>query len=304
MKRRLRRLLRLRNSSGFTLVEVIVACALLGILVIGVMGFVTPVLMTVREKEKNARAFMLSDAISTYIYSATQNAYYVATFTGAATGDTTGVSPKIVGLTYNGTEFPKTGGGLSTLKSCYDKLDKDKYEIRCIGIRWSEDKLTGEKKLMLTNEKVDTEKLTLNPAKSKPVFEECFYTGLYPMIKFENYNSQYGDKPLDDDTKKIAPGLGLIVDIYTSLDCYNTDSDVRKDAMFTMSGTSYIGFNNIKSTITNDSGKYEIVPNQEVNTYANALAKDSTAVYNENGNKYYYPESFIYYIAHKAIQDA
>lgn len=309
MKRRLRRLLRLRNSSGFTLVEVIVACALLGILVLGVMGFATPILMTVRDKEKNSRAFMLADAVSTYIATATQNAYYVVTFSGVAAGDTSGIAPKVVSMTYNGTEFPETGGGLSTLKECYDKLEKDKYEIRCIGMRWTEDKISKEKKLMLTNEKVDPEKLTLNPSKSKPVFEDCFYTGLYPIITFENYNRQYGDKALDDETKKIAPGLGLIVDVYTSLDCYSTDSSVREDAMFSMSGTSYIGFNNIRSTVTNTADKtgrreYEIVPNQVANTYDAALAKDSSAVYTEEGKNYYYTESFIYYVVHKAVQDA
>lgn len=310
MRRKLKRLLRLRNSSGFTLVEVIVACALLGILVIGVMGFAVPILSSIREKEKNARAFMLSEAISTYIYSTTQYAYYVSTFTGAAAKDTVGADETITKLTYTGTEFPKKNGkGLSTLKACYDKLGSDKYEIRCIGIRWREDQISGEKKLMVTNEKVDQVKLTLDPAKSRLVFEECFYNDLYPMITFENYSNQYqikeGDTLVDrveDKDLNIAPGLGLIVDVYTSLDCYNTGSGVREKAVISMSGTSYIGFNNIRSTITNP-GSYEVVPNMAVNSYDDALAKeDASAVYSADGEDYYYPDSFIYYIVHKTIQ--
>ena len=306
MRRKLKRLLRLRNSSGFTLVEVIVACALLGILIVGVLGFITPVLASVREKEKNARAYMLSDAINTYIGQTIQYAYYVATFSGAATGDTSGGAPKIVDLKYSGTEFSKKSGkGLSTLKATLDKMTPDTYEVRCIGIRWREDQLSGEKKLMITNETVDQAKMTLDPSKSKLVFEECFYTGLYPIISFKNYSNQYqimqGGTLVDRVDAKdvnIAPGLGLVVDVYTTLDCYNTNSDTRGSAMLSMSGESYVGFNNIKSTLLN-KGDYEVVPNQEVNSYDDALTKDSGAVYTESGASYYSPESFIYYIVRK-----
>lgn len=325
MKKRLRRLRRFRSSSGFTLVEVIIACALLGILILGMMGFITPVLRSVREKQSDARAYMLSEAINTYIYSATQNAYYVATFSGAAIGDASGATPKIVGLAYSGTEFPKMNKsgnkGLASLKECFDALGTDNYEVRCIGIRWREDRANGVKKLMVTNETVDQVKMTLDPTKSRLVFEDCFYSGLYPMVLFENYSNQYYMKdekgqyylkyPKEEEEKftpqvqpddvNVAPALGLTVNVYSTPDCYNTDSTVRENAMLAMSGDSAIAFNNIKSTITNSDGRFEIVPNLEVNSYDAAYAKDSAAAFSEEGQTYYYPESFIYYIAHKSI---
>lgn len=306
MKRKLKRLLRLRNKSGFTLVEVIIACALLGILVIGVMGFVTPVLNSVREKEKNARAYLLSEAINTYIAQTTQYAYYVVSITGAASGDTTGATPAAVSASYSGTEFSKKSGkGLSTLKTTLNNMTDDAYEVRCIGIRWREDRINGTKKLMLTNETVDQTKLTLDPNKSRLVFEECFYNGLYPTIRFENYDNQYqikeGDTMVDRVEAKdvdIAPGLGIIVDVYTTLDCYSTDSATRNKALFNTEGSCYVGFNNIKSTLMN-KGDYEVIPNQELNTYDAARAKDTSAVATVEGKTYYSPESFIYYIVRK-----
>lgn len=311
MRKRLRRLLKLRNSSGFTLVEVVVACALLGILILGIMGFVTPVLASVRDKQKNARAFMLSEAINNYILSTTQNAYYIVTFTGASSADTAGVNPPVTTLTYTGSEFPKMSSGnkgLSSLQSTLGKLGADKYEIRCIGIRWREDQITGEKKLMVTNEKVDQAKGTLDPSKTRLVFDECFYDDLYPIINLENYDNQYqkknGDVFVDqvpESDVNIAPGLGLKVNVYTNPDCYSVDATTRTKAMVNTVGESYIGFINIKSNVTNSAGLCEIVPNIEVNSYDAARAKDVSKQYTAEGKTYYFPESFIYYIAHKSI---
>lgn len=310
MKKRIKRLLRLRNSSGFTLVEVIVACALLGILILGIMGFVTPILSSVREKEKNARALMLSEVLNTYIFSELQYAYYVATITGAATQETTivaGNPPAVYPLTYSGSEFPKAKDknlGLSTLHERFKKLGSDDYEIRCIGIRWLGEAVTHEKKLMVTHEKVkwDENKIWLDTSKQKLLFEDCFYDGLYPIVRFENYSNQYHlDADKRDDTENIASGLGLFVDVYTKPDCYNTKAEVREKALLTWSGESYIGFTNIKNTLDDKTQSNEIVPNIQVNTYAAALGKDSSAAYTSDGEKYYYPESFIFYIAYKSV---
>lgn len=300
---RLKRLLKLRNKAGFTLVEVIIACALLGVLVIGIMAFITPVLKMVRSKESNARALMLSEAIDNYIATTTQYAYYVQTISNAAKSDTTGVTPSVMSLKYTGTEFPKKANkGLSTLKTCYDNMtNKDKYEVRCIGMRWLEDPLSGEKKLMLTNEFVDQNSMALDASKSVPVFETCFYDGLYPIVKFENYNNQYqinGADQVEADKVDIAPGLKITVDVYTDMDCYRVTENVRKSATLSYVGTTYTEFNVIKNYLLN-KGDFEVIPNIEANTYDGASAKDLAVQYKEDGNSYYYPESFIYYIARK-----
>lgn len=312
MRKRLKRLLRLRNSTGFTLAEVVIACALLGILILGIMGFVTPILSSVREKQKNARAYMLSEAVDTYIEQTIQYAYFVATFSGVAYSDTTGASPRIVSAKYEKSspgaalEFPKREGkSLESLKACFSKMEADTFEVRCIGVRWHRYGNEGGWKLMLTNEQVDQTTLALDPNKSKLVFEECFYDDLFPIIKFENYNNQYSKKISGVATEQVkpedldvAPGLRIVTDVYTNPECYSTSAGTRENALFTMNGESYVGLNNIKSNLKN-KGDYEIVPNIEVNTYAAALAADSSRKCSIDGAECYYPESFIYYIVRK-----
>ena len=315
MKKRLKRLLRLRNSSGFTLIEVVVSCALLGILILGVMGFITPVLSSVSDKKMNARALMLSEAINNYIYSTVQNAYYVTTYSGAASSDMSGMSAQVGTLVYTGSDFPKMSAtnnkGYVSMKNALSTLGADRHEIRCLGVRWREDPSSGEKKLMLTREQID-DKGSIIPSKTELVFDECFYDDLYPIITFENYTNQYQVK--DKDTDKyvdkieadkvnIAPALGLTVDVYTTLDCYNVDKTARDNAMVNTHGTSYVGFINIKSTVTNTNGTCEIVPNIEINSYDGARGKEAGKQYTAEGKTYYYPETFIYYIVHKSVQN-
>ncbi len=302
MRRKLRRLLRLRNNAGFTLVEVVIACALLGILIVGMLGFITPVLNSVREKEQNARAVLLSKAVDEYIANTIQYAYFVTTFSGAASGDTAGSSPAVAALKYTGTEFiKKQNKGLSTLKTCFDNMTKDTYEIRCIGVRWREDSANGSRKLMLTNETVDQSTLALDPSKSRLVFEECFYDGLYPVISFDNYSNQYqinGTDRVEADKVDIAPGLMITAEVYTDPDCYNVKDTTREAAMISYTGISYVAFNNIKSYLIN-KGDYEVIPNIEVHNYGDAKSADGAIVYSEGGENYYHPESFIYYIVRK-----
>lgn len=302
MRKKLKRLLRLRNSAGFTLVEMVIACALLGILIVGILGFITPILSSVREQEKNARATMLSKAIDDYIAAATQYAYYVTTFSGAATSDTVGSPPPIAALTYSGSEFAKKNGkGLNTLMTSFGKMKADTFEIRCIGLRWRLDPVSGTRKIMLTNESVDQTTLGLNSGKSKLVFEECFYDGLYPVVTFGNYTNEYevgGVPQVTGSDVDIAPGLMISTSVYTTPSCYNTDSTVRENAMLSTEGIAYTGFNNIKNPLIN-RGDYEVIPNLEVNSYDDALTKDSALSFTEDGEEYYYPESFIYYIVRK-----
>ncbi len=324
MFKRMKRLLRLRNKGGFTLVEVIIACALLGILVLGVMGFITPVLSSVRSKEQNARAVMLSEAIDSYIAESIQYAFYVQTITEAASTDTIpvgGAAPAVLSMKYNGTEFEKQKDkGLADLLNCLNNdLAGEVFEIRCIGIRWLEEPGgNGEKKLMITNEKVDQTNCALDPDESEPVFESVFYDGLYPVIRFENYSNQYQLKDEDgnpqdqvpEEKVDIAPGLKIVTDVYLTPDCYNIDDNVRNDTMLTFSGTIRADFSNIRSNLVN-RGVYKIQPTISAHTalnsdgdmvpsYSAARAADTAASeYHDGGNVYYYPNSFIYYIARK-----
>lgn len=323
MFKRMKRLLRLRSKSGFTLVEMVISCALLGILVVGMMGFMTPILSSVRIKEQNARAVMLSEAIDSYIANTTQYAFYVQTIDTAAGVDTkatTTSQPNVLSLKYEGDEFEKQKDkGLSNLLSTFkNELAGDVYEIRCIGIRWIEvPGGDGMKKLMLTNEKVDQTNCALDPNGYKPVFEAAFYDGLYPVVRFENYSNQYQLKDEDgnpqdqvkDEDVDIAAGIKVITDVYLTPDCYSTDKNVRDNAILSFSGSIYADFSNIRSNLVN-KGVYKIHPTLSAHTtisggkkvpnYTGAYAADPAgSSYVEDGKNYYYPNSFIYYIARK-----
>lgn len=324
MFKRMKRLLRLRNKSGFTLVEVVIACALLGILVVGIMGFMTPVLSSVRTKEQNARAVMLSEAIDTYIANSIQYAFYVQTFSEVASGDTTasgGGTPNVLSLQYQGSEFEKQKDkGLSDLLNCLNNdLAGEVFEIRCIGVRWLEEPGGGGvKKLMITNEKVDQSNCSLDPNESRIVFESVFYDGLYPIITFENYSNQYQLKDdsgvpqdqVDADKVDIAPGLRIVTEVYITPECYSTDATVRNKANLSFTGVTHADFPNIRSNLVNNNGIYKMQPNISAHTatvdgaltpsYAGAFSADSGKEYtDENGKAYYYPNSFIYFIARK-----
>lgn len=321
---KMKRLLRLRNKGGFTLVEVVISCALLGILMAGVLGFVTPVLSSVRQKEQNARAVLLAEAIDSYIASKIQYAFYVQTFSECASVDTDAATtePNVLKLKYEGTEFQKQQGkGLTDMLNCLkNDLAGEVFELKCIGVRWTEVPGSGgQKKLMVTNEKVDQVTGRLYPDEAELVFSPIFYDGLYPIIRFENYSNQYQVKDssgnlvdaLTPDKVDIAPGLKIITDVYLDDSVYNTDSNVRNSAMMTWEGVIYTEFNNIKSNLLN-SGVYKIQPKISAHTttdadgnkvghYTGAFTADQSNAYvgDDGTSTYYSPNSFIYYIARK-----
>ena len=331
MFRRMKRLLRLRNKSGFTLVEVIIACALLGILVIGIMGFATPILNSVREKEQNARATLLSEAIDVYIANSIQYAFYVVAVDYAASTDTVsvgGAAPIVSTVKYNDSYFGSNeqGKGLNNLLDRFSSLNPADYEIRCIGIRWMDIPGTSTKKLMLTNEKVNPANGALDASATVPVFDPVFYEGMYPIIKLENYSKEenpYYDesKPIDPVSNPkylndadgselhIAPAIRVVSDIYLTPDCYNIQADVRKNAIQTFTGFTYADLTNIRSSAVNRTGTYKLHPTVSLHTtteggvispsYDGAREADAGAQYVENGETYYYPNSFIYYIVRK-----
>lgn len=315
LMKRIKRLLGKRNNGGFTLVEVIVASALLGVLLLGVLGFSQPVLKSVKEKEQNARAVMLCETIESYIASSTKYAYYVQTFSGVTDADsisTTTDPAAIVNAKYVGAEYTDfTGASLSDMQNCLNNiLGTDNYEIRCIGMRWMDDPKTDGKKLMLTNEVVDQKTCSIDNSKTKLVFETCYYDGLYPVLFFNNYDNQYKvidpttgnvvDKYADDEIK-LATGLEITVNVYLDPQCYSTKESWRESASMTFVGTTFADYRNISSVNTiNVANEYKLSPNIEVRSYNEALAASTSKVYlDEEIGSCYYPDTFIYYIARK-----
>ena len=322
MFRKMKRLLRLRNKGGFTLVEVIISCALLGLLVMGVFGFVTPVITSVGVKRQNARATLLSEAIDSYIANSVQYAFYVQVISYCASGDTdsTAGDPNVLGVTYADTTFPNySGKGLSDLLNClHNDLAGEVFELKCLGVRWMDvPGSNGQKKLMLTNEKVDQTSGRLDPAAAELVFDPAFYEGLYPIVLLENYSNQYPGKDADgneinmvpDDKVDIAPAMKIVTEVYLDDKCYCTNEGDRQKAIFSISGSTYAEFSNIKSNLMN-KGVYKIQPQlyahsksdssgATVGNYDTAYNADASKRYEHDANYYYYPNTFIYYIARK-----
>lgn len=310
MFKKMKRLLRLRNKSGFTLVEVIIACALLGILILGVCMFASPILSGVREKEQNARAVMLSEAIDSYIAGKIQYAFYVQSYSNCAGSDTDGTAgdPYILSVKYNGDEFAnQKGKGLSDMINCLKTdLAGEVFELKCIGMRWTEIPGSGgRKKLMLTNEKVDQTNGRLYPAEAELVFDPVFYDGLYPIVTFGNYNNQYtieGVNQVPDDKVDLAPGVKITTQVYLSDKCYSSNESVREAAGATFTGATFTEFPNIKSNLLN-KGVYKILPNTDSRaSYADALSAEAgtnPSYIGDDGSNYYCPNTFVYYIARK-----
>ncbi len=338
MLKRIKRLLRKRNNGGFTLVEVIIATALLSILMLGMFGFIQPVMKSVKKKEQNARAVMLAEAVESYIFNTTKYAYYVATFSGVVRDDlkvSGGSAAPIVNAEYKSDwtalvdpniedeveaeaqakeldrVLLRSKGTLKQMQERRKKLNESTYEIRCIGIRWLPDPESGDMKLMLTNEVVvNQDTLALDLTKSKLVFEPCFYDGLNPVVYFKNYTNQYQvldpatglpvNKYSDADVL-VAPGLEITMDVYLDAECYSTDESVRSNAVKAFTGTTFANYRNMVASKDNPKGeKYKVLPNAQIRTYDSARAQSSTLVYdNPEVGDTYYPDTFIYYLARK-----
>lgn len=318
MLKRIKRLLKKRNNGGFTLVEVIVSSALLGILILGVIGFSQPVLDNVKAQEQNARAVMMCETIESYIAKSTRYAYYVQTFSGVVAEDTVYTSAAtpvpIANAKYTGSEYIEhTDASLADMLKCLNEtLNKENYEIRCIGMRWMQDPKNGEMKMMLTNEVVDQNTCALDNSKTKLVFESCFYDGLYPILEFKNYDNQYQvvdtvtgavvDK-FDSSDVNLAAGLEISMNVYLDSQCYSTDASKRQSAQLSYVGITYADYGNISRVTTiNKGGNYKLHPNVELHTYDEAKAASASSVYvNEDYGDCYYPDTFIYYIAKKVL---
>lgn len=188
--------LKKRNSGGFTLIEVIVSCALLAVLMAGVMLFISPVLRSFDDTEKSYTADNVANCIEEYITKKIYNGRQVAIFSNANYDQ----------LTTNETYKNKIAA-MNSFCSSVNKTDPNRtYELRCISLRY--DSADGryyvyqESPNMLSNG-------ALQQDKARPVFQKCLFNGLYFTFKFEkpkngDYPTVEGSKPLRDDAVGIT----------------------------------------------------------------------------------------------------
>ncbi len=274
----LKRLSKWRNSSGFTLVEVVVSTALLGVLIIGILLFMTPVFGMVDNNEVNQKADRTATTMELYLSKSLRSSLFVKVFTGAKLDDINDNS----GAIYTDDEFKEMMDFASN--------NSANYELRCISIKYVEDtnprnSSTGNNpyKYMLYNEKIDTSYYMLDATKTELVFDECFYEDVYPKFEFaaNPVNFDADGNVIEDPTADGAPAVS--VTLYPALemnvDIYGEENmDISSRAFF---GKSYIEINNIKSLQLNSKGTYKIYQPE-------AITDGST-----------YKDIYIFYVARK-----
>lgn len=299
MLKRIKRLFGKRNNAGFTLVEVAVSVALLGIMMLGVLGFMTPVLSSVAEKKENARAVLLMEAIDSYVTNSVRYAEYMKIYTNVKIGTD-----------------PTDGD--SDFTEMIGKVDAF-HELRCFSFNWKATGIQNEYKLVLRQNKVNQttfkiETLPSGEPNSIDVMGDCSYEGLsiVPQIRLIDNNYEVEDpynagsmimKYADGDPKLHYIGFQNVTQVYRDNRCYSTSEPVRFDSALAYVGQSFTTCTTIASPFSNpETGtagyKYKIYESSE-GTYDLAGVDASNIWEDDAGNKYYYPETYVYYVVRK-----
>lgn len=280
-----------RKNGGFTLVEVIISCVLLGILILGVFSVVTPIISGVKSREQSANALMLAEAAQEYINRSIKNSVMVAIFENAKPDDMkeNQAIPK----------SPQMDKMLAFIKGSDNKdaLGNEVYELKCIGIRWKYDAKSQQYKYMLTNELVNKEKGTVDidplTTKSFDVFETCFYENLYPTFAFDIMETQV----LDDDGNPVMeggnpkmeeiPAIKMIINVFRDADMEN----------MAVQNTDYTDFTNIRRGAMPNSKLYS--KKDTTDSEGNVTEKGTVIRGADEFADDEHAETYIYYITRK-----
>lgn len=278
--KKLKRLLRCgRKNSGFTLVELVVSCGLLGILVLGVTAFIGPVLRSAADNEKNVRATLLAQTMDEYVNRSIRDSYYVAIFTNA-TRDMVGDDGAIT-----------QNENIKAMKDFVDSNNKI-YELKCFSYSWTEDVQSSEYKYMLMSETFKTAStalvtnLTGDLSARKPVsvFEYCMYDGLFPQIdivqlegKADNISDSSSDVGSESDSNAKVP-VAAIKTTYT----VNVNQNMDNAGFI---GIGYTNFVNVRAASDDNKVlKFKFYPIEDMGSGAE------------------HPTTFIYYVARKPVK--
>ena len=275
MKKLKRLLKRRRKNSGFTLVEMVISCGLLGILVVGITLFIAPVMKSAASNEVNVRATLLAETVNNYISRSTRNALYVKVFTNADRAAAEKADGAIA-----------TNKDLKTMQEfvngCIDTVNNQKvYELKCISFSWENDPQTQENKYMVMNETFANSSSTKLNTTPIPVFENCFYEGLFPEFIVEQLEgtdvapaeSGSSSSSSDPDEKKPVPAMKITTKVYN-------DQNMGSPEFI---GVGYTEFGSIKNKTINAKGKYKFFLPEKLN------GKDT------------YNTTFIYYVVRKSM---
>lgn len=232
-----RRLLR-RKSGGFTLAEVIISCALLGILMIGIISFMSPILEMVGDTNASTRASNASESIEYYISRSIRNAAYISVLTDTSFDDVQSSASEI----------------LTGLRGIANQPEYKDYTMKCISIRYAMDERSLTNKYFICTETVESTgllKANNPPSRDSMVFDPCYFDGIYPKITLTQVQQEQ-----DDGTFKDMPAVKIDVEVYD-------DALMRKSAPpandLIFSGTGYTVLRTIELAQKSNDLKFNIV---------------------------------------------
>lgn len=296
MLKRIKRLWRKRTNAGFTLVEVIISVALLGIMILGVLGFMAPVMASIAENQQNARAVMLMEAVDSYVTNSVRYADYLKIYTNVKVG----TDP-----TVGDSEFDEMKG----------KIDAS-HELRCFSFSWKETGVQKEFKLVLRQHNVDqsTGKIKMLPSGEPDAIDvmgDCVYEGLNIIPEFELVDNSYEEVDAAGNTVQKNPpgspewhyvGFKNTTKVYNDKWCYSTSEANRNVSTLAYVGRSTTSCTKIASNFTNPCEsigyKFKIYEISE-GTYDATGVSPSKIWQDDKGSNYYYPETYVYYIVRK-----
>lgn len=183
-------LFRKRRNGGFTLVEMIVACAVLSVLMVGMIITISPIVQSYNDTSTNLVAENVATCVQNYITMSTRNATSVLIF-----GNTNEESIK-----------NNANDKINALKTfCKTKTGsgRDAYVLKCISLKYD----STDGRYYLYTETIDPTQTgdSANPFDNKgtrrSVFSKCFYDDVYYSMSFGKASN------MDPATKGTQPTL-------------------------------------------------------------------------------------------------
>lgn len=264
---------RRRKNSGFTLVEMIISCALLGILVLGITVFITPVMRSAASNERDVRATLLAETVNNYISRSTRSAYFVQIFTNADRAEA--YADGAIATNENIKKMQEF------VNARVDSTGKKIYEMKCVSFTWQSDPQTLEEKYMVMNETFINSTTPVINTTPIPIFENCFYDGIFPRFLVEQLKGTDvapGDSSSESSTSesegdKPVPAIKITAEISSKQDMAVTE----------FIGVGYTEYGTIKNPEINSRGEYR---------FYGVEALDSSDPHST---------TFIYYVARKSM---
>lgn len=260
-----------KTSGGFTLAEVIISCALLGILILGVIMFVSPILETVGNTNTCTQASNVAKSIEYYISRSIRNAAYITILDKENAADVvTDYSDIIDQLQQQG--------------------EVDNYSLKCISIRRLLDNKSKTYKYFICNEEVGSA-IDLNTPTL--VFDPCYFDGIYPKVTIRQVSQKKEDGTPDPD--KYMPAVEIKVDLYDGVDMRDSKTNLSENDLI-FSGKGYTVFRNIEMYADlEDDDKPSILPRvtKQVGKFPPPVAGDEKdSIHNDDDHN----DTFIFYV--------